>query len=118
MIAGATRLGPYEITAPIGAGGMGEVYRARDTRLGRDVAIKVLPASFSDDAERLHRFQQEACAAGALNHPNILVIHHIDTHEGAPYIVSELLEGETLRKLLSGTAMAQRRVIDYASQIA
>jgi len=97
---------------------MGEVYRARDTRLGRDVAIKVLPSNLSADSDRLHRFEQEACAAGALNHPNILVIHHIDTHEGAPYIVSELLEGETLRKLLSGTAMAQRRVIDYASQLA
>src|SRR5215510_13344645 len=113
-----TRLGPYEIIAPVGAGGMGEVYRARDTRLGRDVAIKVLPASFSDDDERLHRFQQEACAAGALNHPNILVIHHIDTHEGAPYIVSELLEGETLRQRLGGSAFAQRRAIDYAGQIA
>src|SRR5262245_17427236 len=117
-IAAGTRIGTYEIIAPLGAGGMGEVYRARDTRLGRDVAIKVLPASFSDDAERLHRFQQEACAAGALNHPNILVIHHIDTHDGAPYIVSELLEGETLHKRLSGTALPQRRVIDYASQIA
>src|SRR5215813_13230143 len=112
-----TRLGPYEIVAPIGAGGMGEVYRARDTRLGRDVAIKVLPSSLSADTDRLHRFEQEACAAGALNHPNILVIHHIDTHEDAPYIVSELLEGETLRKRMSGTAMAQRRVIDYANQI-
>src|SRR5262247_2529646 len=107
-IAAGTRIGTYEIIAPLGAGGMGEVYRARDTRLGRDVAIKVLPASFSDDAERLHRFQQEACAAGALNHPNILVIHHIDRHEGAPYIVSELLEGEPLRKRISSTAMAQR----------
>src|SRR5499433_3101882 len=118
MIAGATRLGPYEIIAPLGAGGMGEVYRARDTRLGRDVAVKVLPSSFAEDKERLQRFQQEACAAGALNHPNILVIHHIDTHEGAPYIVSELLEGETLRQRLGGSAFAQRRAIDYASQIA
>src|SRR5215813_2614530 len=117
-IASGTRLGPYEILAPLGAGGMGEVYRARDTRLGRDVAVKVLPSSYSDDSDRLHRFEQEACAAGALNHPNILVIHHIDTHDGAPYIVSELLEGETLRKRMSGTAMAQRRVIDYASQVA
>jgi serine/threonine protein kinase len=97
---------------------MGEVYRARDTRLGRDVAIKVLPSSLSADTDRLHRFEQEACAAGALNHPNILVIHHIDTHDGAPYIVSELLEGQTLRKRMSGASMAQRRVIDYASQIA
>src|SRR5215813_13189419 len=117
-IASGTRLGPYEILAPLGAGGMGEVYRARDTRLGRDVAVKVLPTSLAADVDRLHRFEQEACAASALNHPNILVIHHIDTHEGKPYIVSELLEGETLRKRISGTAMAQRRVVDYASQIA
>src|SRR5215831_19629535 len=113
-----TRLGPYEIVAPIGAGGMGEVYRARDTRLGRDVAVKVLPASLSADTDRLHRFEQEACAAGALNHPNILVIHHIDTHEGAPYIVSELLEGETLRERLGRVAFAQRRAIDCATQVA
>lgn len=93
-------------------------YRARDTKLGRDAAIKVLPSSYAADNERLQRFEQEACAAGTLNHPNILVIHHIDTHEGAPYIVSELLEGETLRKRMSGAALAQRRVIDYASQIA
>src|SRR5213593_489987 len=117
-LASGTKLGPYEIIAPLGAGGMGEVYRARDTKLGRDVAVKLLPSSFSGDSERLRRFEQEACAAGALNHPNVLVIHHIETHEGAPYIVSELLEGETLRKRMSETAMAQRRVIDYASQIA
>lgn len=112
------KLGPYEIVAPLGAGGMGEVYRARDTKLGRDVAVKVLASSLSADADRLHRFQQEACAAGALNHPNILVIHHIDTHDGSPYIVSELLDGETLRRRMRGAPLAQRRVIDYASQIA
>lgn len=112
------RLGPYEVLAPLGAGGMGEVYRARDTRLGRDVAIKVLPASFSSDRDRLQRFQQEACAAGALNHPNILSIYDIGTHDGAPYIVSELLEGGTLRKRLSGTTLPQRRAIDYALQLA
>src|SRR5713101_6852382 len=95
-----THLGPYEIVSPLGAGGMGEVYRARDTRLGRDVAVKVLPSSFSADAQRLHRFQQEACAAGALNHPNILIVHDIGTHDGAPYVVSELLEGQTLRERL------------------
>src|SRR5215472_4791796 len=117
-IAEGTRLGRYEIRSKIGAGGMGEVYRARDTRLGRDVAIKVLPSTLSADTDRLHRFEQEACAAGALNHPNILVIHHIDTHNDAPYIVSELLEGETLRHRMSGTALAPRRVIDYASQVA
>jgi serine/threonine protein kinase/Tol biopolymer transport system component len=113
-----TRLGPYEILSPLGAGGMGEVYRARDTRLGRDVAVKVLPASFSSDRDRLHRFQQEACAAGALNHPNILSIYDVGDHDGAPYVVSELLEGETLRKRLSGTTLPQRRAIDYALQLA
>ncbi len=97
---------------------MGEVYRARDTRLGRDVAVKVLPSSFSRDPDRLHRFEQEACAAGALNHPNILSIYDIGRHDGSPYVVSELLEGETLRKRISGTPLAQRRVIDYALQIA
>src|SRR5437867_5691725 len=112
------QLGHYRIEALLGRGGMGEVYRARDTKLGREVAIKVLPAAFSADADRLHRFQQEACAAGALNHPNILVIHHIDTYEGAPCIVSELLEGETLRQRMRGAMLAQRRVIEYAAQIA
>jgi serine/threonine protein kinase len=118
MLPLGTRLGTYEILAPIGAGGMGEVYRARDTRLRRDVAIKVLPSTLSADADRLHRFEQEACAAGALNHPNILVIHHVDTHEGAPYIVSELLEGETLRQRMGGAMLGPRRAIDYATQIA
>src|SRR5258708_32753831 len=96
---------------------MGEVYRARDTSLGRDVAIKVLPVAYSEDAERLRRFEQEARAVGALNHPNILVIHQIGTDDGAPYIVSELLEGETLRERMSG-ALPQRKAIDYALQIA
>src|ERR671937_1833782 len=99
-IPAGTKLGPYEIVASVGAGGMGEVYRARDTRLGRDVAVKVLPSSFSTDADRLRRFEQEACAAGALNHPNILIVHDIGTHDGSPYIVSELLEGGTLRERL------------------
>jgi Tol biopolymer transport system component len=97
---------------------MGEVYRARDTKLGRDVAIKVLPAAFSADVDRLRRFEQEAQAAGALNHPNVLVIYHIDTHDGAPYIVSELLEGETLRERMSGKSLPQRKAIDYALQTA
>src|SRR6476659_3939983 len=92
-----TRLGPYEILALVGAGGMGEVYRAKDPRLGRDVAIKVLPASFSQDADRLRRFEQEARAAGVLNHPNITAVYDIGTDEGAPYVFQELLEGETLR---------------------
>jgi serine/threonine protein kinase len=117
-VAQGTRLGPYEVLSPLGAGGMGEVYRARDTRLGRDVAIKVLPASFASDKDRLHRFEQEASAAGTLNHPNILSIHDVGTHDGAPYVVSELLEGDTLRRRLSGTALPQRRAIDYALQLA
>jgi serine/threonine protein kinase len=82
----ATKLGPYEIVGLIGAGGMGEVYHARDPRLGRDVAINVLPTSFSDDADRLRRFEQEARAAAALNHPNILAVHDVGSHEGAPYL--------------------------------
>src|SRR6185436_12318976 len=96
---------------------MGEVYRARDSKLGRDVAIKVLPATLSENVDRLNRFEQEAQAAGALNHPNILSIYHIGTHDGAPYSVSELLEGETLRERMAGGALAQRKAIDYASQI-
>jgi serine/threonine protein kinase len=113
-----TRVGPYEIVSAIGAGGMGEVYRARDPRLGRDVAIKVLPAAFSTDSERLQRFEQEARAAAALNHPNILAVYDIGTHEGAPYIVSELLEGETLRERLKGQALPVRKAIEYAIHVA
>src|SRR4030095_1436855 len=97
---------------------MGEVYRARDTELSRDVAVKVLPATFSADRDRLSRFKQEACAASALNHPNILIVHDIGAHDGSPYVVSELLEGETMRKRIGGTPLAHRRVIDYALQIA
>src|SRR5438132_375553 len=97
MLTSGTRLGPYEILSLLGAGGMGEVYRARDSRLGREVAIKVLPAALSADADRLRRFEQEARAAGMLNHPNILTIYDIGTHDGAPYIVAELLDGAELR---------------------
>jgi serine/threonine protein kinase len=113
-----TRLGPYEIVVPLGAGGMGEVYRARDSRLGRDVAIKVLPTSLAPNAERLQRFEQEARAAAALNHPNILAVHDIGTHDGAPFIVSELLDGETLRTRLEAGALPLRKAIDYAVHIA
>ncbi len=112
------RLGPYEIVAPIGAGGMGEVYRARDPRLNRDVAIKVLPASFSDDADRLRRFEHEAKAAGVLNHPNITAVYDVGEHDGAPYVVQELLEGETLRAALAGGKLSPRRAVDYAIGIA
>src|SRR6202046_1298766 len=99
-LAPRAKLGPYEIVAPLGAGGMGEVYRARDLRLGRDVALKVLPASFAADAERLRRFEQEARAVAALSHPNILAVHDIGQHDGTPFLVSELLEGESLRNML------------------
>jgi Tol biopolymer transport system component len=117
-IAASTKLGRYEIRSKIGEGGMGEVYRARDTQLGRDVAIKVIPSSVAVDKDRLRRFEQEACAAGALNHPNILVVHDIAAHDGSPYVVSELLEGETLRKRIAATPLNQRRALDYALQIA
>ena len=113
-----TRLGPYEILAPLGAGGMGEVYRARDTRLGRDVALKILPESISRDADRLHRFQQEARTIAALDHPNILAIHDIGEEKGSPFIVSELLEGESLRAELESGALSQRKAAEYAIQIA
>src|SRR5262245_20041113 len=112
------RLGPYEILSPLGAGGMREGDRSRDPRLGREVAIKVLPASFSADPDRLRRFEQEARAAGLLNHPNITAVYDIGSHEGAPYVVSELLEGETLRAEIAGGKIAPRRAIDYAMQIA
>jgi eukaryotic-like serine/threonine-protein kinase len=113
-----TKLGPYEILSPLGAGGMGEVYRARDTRLGRDVAVKILPESFAADSERLRRFEQEARAVAALNHPNILAIHDIGEQGGAPYIVSEFLEGESLRAALDQGALPQRKTIEYGVQIA
>ena len=112
------RLGPYEILSAIGAGGMGEVYRARDERLKRDVAIKVLPGSFATDPDRLRRFEQEAQAAGALNHPNITAVYDIGHHEGSPYVVQELLEGETLRSRLVEGPLAARKAVDYALQIA
>lgn len=112
------RLGSYEIVAAIGAGGMGEVYHARDTALGRDVAIKVLPAGFADDPERLRRFVQEAQAAAALDHPNILAIYQIGQHENAPFIVSELLKGSTIRDLLRAGPLPVRKAVDYAIQTA
>src|SRR5438067_559141 len=116
-LSAGTRLGPYEIVAPLGAGGMGEVYRAVDPRLRRDVAIKVLPAGIAGDAARVQRFEQEALAAAGLNHPNILAVHDIGIHEGAPYIVSELLEGGTLRETIA-SGPSVRKVLDLAVQIA
>jgi len=113
-----TQLGPYEIQSPLGAGGMGEVYRARDTRLGRDVAIKILPESFVREADRLHRFEQEARAVAALSHPNILAIFDTGQNNGSPFLVSELLEGETLRTVLDRGALSQRKAVEYAVQLA
>jgi Tol biopolymer transport system component len=117
-LSSGTKLGPYEIQSPLGAGGMGEVYRASDTRLGRDVAIKVLPEALADDADRLRRFEQEARTIAALNHPNILGIHDIGTHDGAPFLVSEFLEGQTLRERLESGPLPVRRAIEYALGIA
>src|SRR5262249_5619612 len=115
-----TRIGPYAITDNIGAGGMGEVFRARDTRLNRDVAIKVLPKDFVADAARLRRFEQESKTLAALNHPNVLTIHDAGVHEGAPYLVSELLEGKTLREEMSPdrSGLPLRKATEYAVQIA
>ena len=117
-LAPGTRLGAYEILAPLGAGGMGEVYRARDTRLGREVAIKVIAAALSADPDRLKRFEQEARAAATLNHPNILAVHDVGAHNGAPFIVSELLEGETLRERLTSGLLPVRKAIDIGIHIA
>ncbi len=117
-IAAGTRFNHYEIIAPLGAGGMGEVYRARDERLGRDVAIKILPADFANDAERLKRFEQEARATSALNHPNILTVYDIGKYEQAPFIVAELLEGEELRAQLEQGALPVRQALEYAQQVA
>ena len=113
-----TRVGPYEILAPLGAGGMGEVYKARDTRLGRDVAIKLLSPQFIADAERLRRFTLEARTAGSLNHPNVMSIYDVGDHEGAPYLICELLEGETLRARLERGTVPVVKAIEYTLGIA
>ena len=110
-------LAHYTIISKIGAGGMGEVYRARDTRLDREVAIKLLPSEVANDSDRLQRFEQEARATSALNHPNILTVYDIGTHDGSPYIVAELLEGEELRDRLDAGMIPLRKVTDYAQQI-
>ena len=117
-IAAGTRLGRYEIRSKIGEGGMGEIYLARDGKLNRNVAIKVLPVEFSQNADRLQRFEQEAQAVGALNHPNILAVYDVGTHDDASYVVSELLEGESLKDRLNEGAISQRKAIDYAVQLA
>ena len=112
-----TNIGDYEVQSLLGAGGMGEVYRARDLRLRREVAIKVLPSFLASNPDRLRRFEQEATAAAALNHPNILAVYQLGTYGGAPYLVSELLEGSTLRELMTRGPLAQRKAVDYAIQI-
>jgi len=118
MLAPGTSLGPYQILAPLGSGGMGEVYRARDTRLGRDVALKVIPAELARDPNRIKRFELEARAAGALTHPNVCAIHDVGTHEGSPFVVMELLEGESLRQRITAGPIPARKAIDYAAQAA
>jgi WD40 repeat protein len=117
-LSSGARLGPYEIQSAIGAGGMGEVYRARDTRLGRDVAIKVLPDDIAGDADRLRRFEEEARAVAALNHPNILTVHDVGAQGGTSFVVTELLEGETLREVLSRRVPTQRQLLSVAVQAA
>jgi eukaryotic-like serine/threonine-protein kinase len=117
-LAPGTRVGPYEVLAPLGAGGMGEVYRARDPRLGREVALKVLPTAVAQDPDRLRRFEVEARAAGALNHPAILAVFDVGLHDGIRYVVSELLQGETLRERLGSAGLPQRKALDYAIQVA
>src|SRR5512141_3216687 len=112
------RLGGFEVLSPLGSGGMGEVYRARDTRLGRDVALKVLPEALSSDPGRLARFEQEARSASALNHPNIVTIHEIGREGGFPYIAMELVEGKTVRELSVGGPIATRKILAAAAQVA
>ena len=117
ILSAGSRVGPYEVVAVLGAGGMGEVYRARDPRIAREVAIKILPRAFAENADRLRRFEQEARATGAVNHPNLLTVFDIGTHEGLPFIVSELLEGITLRERMEH-GLPPRKAIEYAAQIA
>jgi eukaryotic-like serine/threonine-protein kinase len=118
MLAVGTRLGRYEVLGLIGTGGMGEVYRAYDKQLNREVAIKILPTSYSLDGERLRRFEQEATAAASLNHPNIVDVHDVGANDGAPFLVTELLEGETLRHRLGSGPVSLRKCVDYGVQIA
>jgi len=113
-----TRIGPYEVIELVATGGMGQVYMARDTRLGREVAIKILPPALAGDEDRLRRFEQEARAAGMLNHPNIMAIYDVGTHEGSPFVVSEMLRGQTLRELLDDSALTPRKAVDLTIQVA
>src|ERR1700739_4302160 len=113
-----TRIGPYQIVSFIGAGGMGTVYRARDTRLNRDVALKIMTDTFGGDAERVRRVQQEAQSAGQMNDPNILAVYDVGVYENAPYLVSELLEGDTLRGRLRNGSLPTWKAVDFARQMA
>src|SRR6516165_9036755 len=113
-----TQIGPYKTITLIGSGGMGEVYRARDTRLLRDVALKILPASFTNDSDRVRRFEQEARAVAALNHPNIVSVYDVGASGEIHYMVSELLEGETLRQRITSSAIATRKTIELVIQLA
>src|SRR5450631_1503654 len=113
-----TQLGPYRIEGILGQGGMGAVYRAFDSRLGRKVAIKILPPAVAADPERLRRFEQEAWAAGTLDHPNVLTIYDVGTHDDTSYLVSELLDGETLRDRLRGGALPRHKALEFARLIA
>jgi serine/threonine protein kinase len=113
-----TRFGPYEIQSLVGSGGMGEVNRARDTRLDRTVAIKILPAEFAHDPDRLQRFQYEARILSSLNHPNVMAIHDIGNQDGVYYLVSEFLEGQTLRQRMDAAPLQQRRLVEYALEVA
>jgi eukaryotic-like serine/threonine-protein kinase len=118
VITAGAKIGPYEILAPLGAGGMGEVYRARDTRLGREIALKVLPAEFSSDRERLSRFEQEARSASALNHPNIITVYDIGSADSTSYICMELVDGKSLRNLLNEGPLSVRKIVTLSSQLA
>src|ERR1044071_3622543 len=113
-----SKLGPYEIVAPLGAGGRGEVYRAKDTRLGRSVAVKILPAQFSADPVRRQRFEREANIISSLNHPNICTLHDVGSQNGMDYLVMEYVEGETLAKRLEKGPLPLEQVLNYGEQIA
>src|SRR6266542_1949491 len=117
-LAPGSRLGPYEVVSPLGAGGMGEVWKARDTRLGREVAIKVLPAEVASDPSRLKRFEKEARSASALNHPNIVTVYDIGASDSVSYIAMELVAGKTLRELLFSGSLPVKRLLQVAAQIA
>src|SRR5579871_6943346 len=117
-LAADTKLGPYEIIAPLGAGGMGEVYRARDSRLDRTVAIKILPEEFAADTERVRRFEQESRSVAALNHPNIIAIYDVGAQDGVRFLVTEFLEGKTLRERLEEGSLSVNKAVDYGLQIA